>query len=54
VHEVADFVLRNRFLLAMAALEFGQAASDVWTGGHWARTVIMVAAGSSSLAMIWL
>lgn len=41
------------FLLVMAALEYGQAAVDLYTGDY-PRMVIMFGAGSSSIALMWM
>lgn len=48
-----QFVFANWFLLAMAALEYGQVAVDLY-GGNYPRAVIMLGAGTSSLAFIWV
>jgi len=50
---MANFIVRNGFLLAMAALEFGQAAVDLWHGNY-PRAAIMACAGTSSIAFIWV
>jgi hypothetical protein len=41
------------FLIAMALLEYGQAIADLWAQ-NWPRAVIMTAAGSSSVALMWV
>lgn len=48
-----QFILRNAFLLTMAALEYGQAGADLFHENY-PRAIIMLAAGTSSLAFIWV
>lgn len=46
------FLLTNKFLLAMAALEFSQAVSDA--GANWPRAIIMLLAAAGSVTLIWV
>lgn len=41
------------FLVVMAVLEYSQAAVDLWNGDY-PRMVIMIGAGTSSLALMWM
>lgn len=47
------FLYGNAFLLAMAALEYSQAIGDL-LAGNYARALIMLCAGTSSIAFIWV
>jgi hypothetical protein len=48
-----SFVIRNAYLLTMAALEAAQCVSDV-AGGNFPRAIIMACAATSSIALIWV
>lgn len=51
---LATFFISNALLIGMAALEYGQAAKDLFINGYPFRAGIMLCAGTSSLLLIWI